>query len=378
LQEVSVGEIVTHIERVAPPGLAESWDRCGLAVGEREMPVRRVLVALDPSAAAVNEALRRSASLLVTHHPLFLSPLSRLDWSTPVGKRIQALTKADIALYSAHTTLDKATGGVNDALAKALGLADVVPFGAGEALCKIVVTVPPDHALAVREAMEAAGAGRAGRYGGCFFAGLGEGSFRPEAGANPYVGRVGALEVVEESRVETLVSAGRVEEVVAACRAAHPYEEPAIDVYALEGHAGVDAMGRVGELKTPLPLRVFAEEAMDRLGAPGARLVGEESSGAKEVRRIALLGGSGGEVWREARRAGADLLVTGEARYHTACDATEEGFPLLEVGHDVSERVVLDSLAAGIEAAWKEMGGEPDVEIFRESGPYLWMLGRGA
>jgi putative NIF3 family GTP cyclohydrolase 1 type 2 len=99
--------------------------------------------------------------------------------------------------------------------------------------------------------------------------------------------------------------------------------------------------------------------------------------GEKAVRRAAVCGGSGGELWKAARAAGADVLLTGEVRYHTALDAAEAGFCLIEIGHDVSERVVLDPLAERLGRWATEIGTALEVEVHREAGPYHWMIGRG-
>jgi hypothetical protein len=99
---------------------------------------------------------------------------------------------------------------------------------------KLVVFVPVAHGDRVREAMGEAGAGVIGNYAHCSFTVRGIGRFRPELGANPAIGEVGRLEAVEEERIETVCSAASLKAVLAAIRAAHPYEAPAIDVYPLE------------------------------------------------------------------------------------------------------------------------------------------------
>lgn len=375
MQGVRLGEIVKFMERFAPPGLAESWDRCGLQVGDVGSVVHRVLVALDPSPAAVEDAVLRRADLLLTHHPLFLHPLASLDLSTPVGRRMGDLLRSGVALYAAHTNLDKARGGVSDCLAESLGFFSVRPFGTGEGLRKIAVTVPLGYENTVRDAMTAAGAGRLGAYEGCSFGCRGMGTFLPTAGAAPFIGRPGQSERVEEVRLEVLVPESRVSDVREACLQAHPYEQAALDVYALEGGSGGETLGRAGDLPEPMALRAFAEWAAERLGAPGARMVG---SGDKMIRRAAVCGGSGGDLWKAARAAGADVFLTGEVRYHTAQDAADAGFCLVEVGHDVSERVVLDRLAERLGRWAEETGVAVEVGVHREDGPYHWMIGRGA
>lgn len=99
---------------------------------------------------------------------------------------------------------------------------------------KLVIYAPLSDAKAIRQALGDAGAGKIGNYTHCTFSVRGVGRFRPEEGANPHIGEVGKLEEVEEERIETVCSAEVLQEVLAAVRSAHPYEEPAIDVYPIE------------------------------------------------------------------------------------------------------------------------------------------------
>ncbi len=99
---------------------------------------------------------------------------------------------------------------------------------------KIVVYVPLSHADQVREAIGNAGAGQLGKYSFCSFSIRGTGRFKPEAGANPHIGKVGNLESVEEDRIEVICKAYLVDDVINAIKSAHPYEEVALDVYSLD------------------------------------------------------------------------------------------------------------------------------------------------
>ncbi len=364
---VTVSAVAAAIEALAPLALAEPWDRPGLQVGDPRATVDRVLVALDPSPQAVARATETGAQLLLTHHPLSLDPLPRLDLSTPLGARVGRLIAAGTALYSAHTNLDRAAGGVNDALAARLGLADLGPLGAGEGQVKVVVTVPVGYEGRVRTALAEAGAGRTGRYHGCSFEVRGRGRFSALPGASPFLGEVGQEARVEESRLEVVAPRSRLGGILAALGRAHPYECPAVDVFPLEQPSGDGALGRVGRLPEPRPLGPWAREVAAALGAQAPRLVGEPT---RRVDRVAVCGGSGAGLWPEALKAGAQVLVTGDLRYHVALEAGEAGLAVLDVGHGPSEAAAVEVLAATLRR-WAEAAGEKlDVEVLREGEPW--------
>jgi putative NIF3 family GTP cyclohydrolase 1 type 2 len=202
---VTIEDVARALEELAPPGLAEPWDRCGLQVGDPRAPVHAVLVALDPSPQALSEALRRRAQLLVTHHPLLLEPPASLDLSTPLPRLLADFIRSDVGVYAAHTSLDRAPGGVNDALARCLGLGEVRCLGSGETLYKLVVTIPLGYEDPVRRALAAAGAGKIGKYEGCGFGCRGMGVFVPREGARPFLGEPGKEERADETRWEVVV-----------------------------------------------------------------------------------------------------------------------------------------------------------------------------
>jgi len=367
--QVSLRQLAEALETHAPSALAEAWDRSGLQVGDPEHVVTSVLVALDPSPAAVAAARAAGADLLLTHHPLLLRPLDRIDLSTPHGHVVSELLCGGIALYAAHTNLDRAKGGVNDALAGVLGLADVEPLGVGEAQVKVVVTVPVGYEAPLLSALFAAGAGRVGAYRNCSFLGRGEGTFCPQAGATPFLGEVGRSETVAESRVEVAAPRARLAAVQRALVQAHPYECPAVDVYDLRDPAATGALGRVGRLPEPVPLEQWVAAAGRALGVVGVRWVGAPDT---VVRRVAVCGGSGAEQWRPAQRAGADVLVTGDLKYHTALDVAAAGFAVVDVGHGPGEACVLPVLCGWLDAWAAAQGAQLTTSLFREPDPFYW------
>ncbi|HWH28260.1 MAG TPA: Nif3-like dinuclear metal center hexameric protein, partial [Mycobacteriales bacterium] len=252
-----LAEVIAALEAAYPPGLAQDWDAVGLVCGDPDEPVERVLVAVDPVAATVAEALESSCQLLLTHHPLLLRGVHGVGADTPKGALLHRLVRGRAALYTAHTNADAADPGVSDALAGALGLHVEGPLVGvpAEPLDKIVTFVPvgPDI-TAVHAALSDAGAGNIGNYSHCAFATAGTGQFKPLAGANPTIGEIGRVERVAETRLEMVLPRHRRTAVVAALRAAHPYEEPAFDVLELADLPSTCGLGRVGTLPAPEPL----------------------------------------------------------------------------------------------------------------------------
>ena len=345
-------EIARALEAWAPPATAQSYDNVGLQVGDPEREVSRAVVALDLTPAVVEEARRLDATLVVTHHPLIFRPLKRVTaqgWSGALALR---LAEAGIALYSIHTNLDAAPGGVSFALAEQLGLGDVRFLDRfEETLYKLATFVPPEQADAVRAALAEAGAGRIGAYDACAFAVEGTGYFRPGAGADPAIGTAGGpLEAVREVRLEVEVDRWALDAVLAALAAAHPYETPAYDVYPVRQRGTHAGLGAVGRLERPETLAAFLRRVAERLGARGLRYTGDPNAA---VRTVAVCGGSGSDFIPQALRAGADAYVTADVTYHKFFDVLDaSGRPrmaLIDAGHyeteAVTEQLLTDWLA---------------------------------
>lgn len=348
---VRVGDVARIIEEHYPLAYAVAGDNCGLQLGSGSDPVQSVCVCLDPSPAAIAKAAARGADLLVTHHPLFFDPLRKLDPRDFVGAAAAGAIRAGMALYAAHTNLDAAPGGLADSLASLAGLADARPFPAvgGPVSYKMTVFVPAGNFADVHKAMSCAGAGVIGSYDQCAFASRGEGYFRGLEDSNPVVGGKGRLERIAEVRLEMVVPEENLDRVTIAMADAHPYEEPAYDVYPLRGHDR-GGLGRIGECGGR-QLSTFARALARKTGA-AARLAGAHR---RMAGRIAVVPGSGGSLLRQAARGGADTLVTGEIRYHQALEAEYLGIAVIELGHDGSEMPAVDLLASTLRSALRSV-----------------------
>lgn len=365
----SLSAVVDYLEQIAPPELAAEWDNVGLLLGDRNASVERVMTCLTVTPASAAEAVEERAGLIVTHHPILFRPVQRLTSATPEGRMLLDLIRAGVAVYSPHTAFDNTRGGINDALARRLGLAEVGPLRRREGArqCKLVVFVPDADLGRVSEALFAAGAGHIGQYRECSFRLAGTGTFFGSESTNPTVGRKGRREEVGEWRLEAVCPEALVEQVVAAVRRAHSYEEPAYDVYPLKPAPTGLGEGRVGRLTPPLALDELAGRVKEQLHAGPVQVVGDR---ARRVERLALACGAGGEFLTDAVNARADALLTGEARFHDYLAAQAEGLALVLPGHYATERFGVEELADRLQQQW------PAVTVWasrRERDPVEWM-----
>lgn len=339
----TVASVSRFLERFAPTDLAEDWDNVGLLVGDPDRNVQRVMTCLTLTPDVAAEAISERADLVVTHHPVLFKPTQRLVASDPQSRMLMDLIAARVAVYSPHTAYDNDAAGINQQLAESLGLVDIEPLKPGQGVVRsvIVAFVPKEHLSAVQQAVWNVGGGQIGEYSECSFHTEGTGTFRGSLDSHPTVGQPGRLEQVHEARLEITCSERCLPAALKALYEAHPYEEPAVDVYKLESPLGGGA-GRLGNLANELSLDEFLSLVREKLGYQELQAVPPASG---RVRRVGIVCGSGGEFLRQAIRRGCDLFLTGEARFHAALEARAAGIGLLLAGHYQTERPALERLA---------------------------------
>jgi dinuclear metal center YbgI/SA1388 family protein len=333
-----LADIIDVLEAAYPPPLAEDWDSVGLVCGDPSETVETVTVAVDATAAVVAEV--PEGGLLLAHHPLLLRGVDTVAASTAKGALVHQMIRTRKALFTAHTNADSASPGVSDALADVLGLTVeevLAPISVGADLDKWVVFIPVSDADAVRDAMFRAGAGHIGDYSHCSWSVAGTGQFLPHEGASPTIGSVGNVERVAEDRVEMIAPSRLRGHVLAALRGAHPYEEPAFDIYSLAPAPGDVGLGRIGTLPRPEPLSAFVSRVHDAL--PGTSW-GVRASGDSEatVSRVAVCGGAGDSLLDVVAGAGVQAYVTADLRHHPADEHSRASdVALIDVAHWASE-----------------------------------------
>jgi dinuclear metal center YbgI/SA1388 family protein len=356
---VETSVVIRILEELAPAGLAESWDNSGFQLGDPGAAINRVLT-LDVTAAVAAEASERGAELIVSHHPLFFKPIKALRFDNAEGSLIRYLIEHGISVYAAHTNLDIAEGGVNKALAQSLGLNDlsILQETGREDLYKLAVFVPEEHLDQVRFAITEAGAGWIGQYSHCTFASPGTGTFKPLSGAKPFIGHIGEIEKVQEVRLETVAPANRIDGILQAMLKSHPYEEVAYDLYRLQNSGLSFGLGRVGVLSQAMTLGEFAAKVKTALGITALRCGGELNA---RVSKVAVCGGAGADLWPAALASGADTLVTGDLKYHTAQQILDAGLNFVDAGHYGTEAVVLPVLQNYLQSRLQDLNIDLEV-----------------
>jgi dinuclear metal center YbgI/SA1388 family protein len=376
LPGASLGEVIAALDARYDPALAEDWDAVGLVCGDPEETVRSVLFAVDPTSAVVDEAIEAGVDLLVTHHPLLLTPVHGVPASDPKGRLVHRLVRAGIGLFVAHTNADRAADhGVNDALAAAVGLVDPTPLETIPAPLTdtMVVFTPVAHADRLVDALSEAGAGVMGDYTRCVWQTTGTGTFIPGDGAHPTIGSQGHLERVPEVRLEMVVPRGRRADVLRALHAWHPYEDPGYAFFENSATPSRAGLGRVGELPSAVSLREFAERVAQVLPATagGVRVAGDPE---RLVQTVAVCGGSGGSLLGPAAGAGADVLLTSDLKHHPVSEAGESAGPALcEVAHYASEWPWLPVAA---DLLHRDLGARVQVAVSAcRTDPWTWHVG---
>ncbi|MET8776239.1 Nif3-like dinuclear metal center hexameric protein [Nocardia sp. NPDC004654] len=335
----TLADLIGVLDAAYPPKLAESWDSVGLVCGDPEDEVTRVLFAVDATAEVVDEAIDWRAQALVVHHPLLLRGVDTVAADTAKGALLHRLIRSGCALFTAHTNADSADPGVSDALAAAIGLTVTAPLDPKPtaAVDNWVVQVPRTHTDAVLNALFAAGAGGSGSYHDCASWAPSTGQFRPMPGANPAIGTIGELERVDEDRIEVVAPPAARSAVLAALRAAHPYEDPAYHVTERAALPSGLGIGRIGTLPEPEPLRAFTARVSAALPSTvwGVRAAGDPD---RMIERVAVCGGAGDSYLAKAARLGVDAYLTSDLRHHPADEHLRTGGPaLVDAAHWATE-----------------------------------------
>ncbi|SFD54789.1 dinuclear metal center protein, YbgI/SA1388 family [Lentibacillus persicus] len=330
--EIRNAEVFKAMETWAPKHLAYDWDNVGLQIGSFGKPVKNIMITLDVLEATVDEAVENNIDLIIAHHPLLFKPLNQINLETAKGRIIQKLMKYDISVYAAHTNFDAADGGMNDIMCNLLGINNPIVLDKNytEKLVKIAVFVPRSHADEVRDAMSRKGAGHIGDYSHCTFQSQGQGTFKPLEGSDPYIGAQGELEFVDEVKIETIIPAAKMTPVINAMIEAHPYEEAAYDIYPVENSGNVYGVGRIGTLNEQISLKTLCTRVKNELDVQNIRVTGDLD---RNIKTVAVLGGSGEKYIKKAKHMGADVYITGDMTFHSAQDASEMGLSVIDPGH---------------------------------------------
>ncbi len=328
-------DIISAIESLSPVVFQESYDNAGLQIGNIADDIHAALLTIDVTEDVVHEAVQKKADLIIAHHPLIFSGLKRITGETYIERTVSMLVKNNIALYIAHTNLDNVAKGVNVKICEKLGLerCRILSPAEGE-LCKLVTFVPVEHARKVRMAIFTAGAGAIGEYDQCSYNLEGYGTFRASDSANPFAGEKGTLHTEKETRIETIFPKYLKNSLIRTLIEAHPYEEPAYDIYPLKNDYERAGAGMFGYTPQPVGTVDFIDHIKKTFGCSVVR---HSDLTQKKINKVAVCGGSGAFLIPKAIEAGADIFVTGEIKYHQFFES-EGKIILADIGHFESEQ----------------------------------------
>ena len=332
---MTVAEVGKLLEKLAPLHYAEDFDNVGLLVGNPNTPVNGILVALDTLEEVVDEAIAKKCNLIVSFHPIIFNGLKKLTGTTYVERVVMKAISNNIAIFAVHTALDNSHIGVNAKICEVLGIHSPNVLLPKKGTIKKLVTHVPKVALnQLRNALFEAGAGNVGNYSHCSFNLAGLGSFNPTENSNPTIGEKGKIHFEDETQLHITFESAKEREVLNALFKNHPYEEVAYEITTLDNNNQNIGMGMIGTLETPMEEEGFLKRLKERMHTP---IVRHSQLLGKKVKKVAVLGGSGAFAIHAAKKAGADMYVTADVKYHQFYEA-EKQLVVADIGHFETEQ----------------------------------------
>ncbi|MEI6488668.1 MAG: Nif3-like dinuclear metal center hexameric protein [Bacteroidota bacterium] len=332
-------EITDCIEAFAPLAYQESYDNAGLICGNKNMDITSALISIDSTEEVIDEAIELGCNLVIAHHPIVFKGLKKFNGANYVERVIIKAIQHNVAIYAAHTNLDNVHNGVNAKIAQKLGLVNCRVLSPRKNILKKLITFcPSDKAENLRKALFEAGAGGIGKYDECSFNSEGFGTFRAGKGTNPFVGEIGKQHKEPEQRIETVFPNYLESKVLKALFSSHPYEEVAYDIYNLNNEVNTLGAGMIGELENDLKEEAFLAFVKEKMHAHGIRYTALRN---KLIKKVAICGGSGSFLLEDAIKAGADIFVSADFKYHQFFDA-ENRIIIADIGHYESEQYTME------------------------------------
>mgnify|MGYP006269206877 CR=1 FL=1 len=331
---MKIKDVLSHLEQWAPLSYQESYDNAGLIIGDRDQELIGASITLDVTEAVIDEAIEKGYNLVIAHHPLIFKGLKKIGNQHWLERCVTKAIKNDIAIYAIHTNLDNVHTGVNWKIAEKVGLEDHRILSPKEGrLKKIIAFIPVEDTETVLNAMYAAGAGQIGDYDQCSFRVTGTGSFRPGSTANPAIGKRNTQEHVQENRIELIFPDHLSGKVLTALKNAHRYEEVAYYLQSLDNANQEVGSGMIGKLPEAMEPHQFLDHLKKSMNL---RVVKHTSFTKKKVQKIAVCGGAGIFLLKDAIRQGADAFITGDVKHHDFFEANEQTV-IVDIGHYESE-----------------------------------------
>lgn len=340
-------EIIKVLEAYAPTVLQEAYDNAGLITGSYNQECTGIICSLDATELVIEEAIQNNCNLVLSHHPIVFNGIKRLNGTDYIERAVIKAIKHDIAIYAIHTNLDNVINGVNGRIADTLGLVNRQILHPKTGLVhKLCTFVPVEYAEQVLNALFEAGAGRTGLYSECSFTTMGKGTFKAGEGAKPFIGEVAKRHEENELKLEVTFASWRQQEVIAALKKSHPYEEIAFDLLKLDNNSEQTGSGLLGDLPDPILISDFFQKLKE---AFGLAVIRHSQIIKPEIQRIAICGGAGSFLTKRAIASGADVYLSSDYKYHEFFDADGK-IIIADIGHWESEQFTVDLLVDIIKA----------------------------
>jgi dinuclear metal center YbgI/SA1388 family protein len=334
-------DIIQFLEEKAPSSLQESYDNSGLICGHPLMEITGAIICLDSTEEIIDEAIRHGYNLVIAHHPIVFSGLKKLNGKNYIERTIIKAIKNDIAIYAIHTNLDNIIHGVNAKIAEKIGLLNCrILSPMKNKLLKLSTYVPHEHSENVKEALFNAGAGHIGNYSECSFSTHGEGTFKGGDGSNPVYGEKNIRFKAQETKIEVILESHKQHQVFRALQEAHPYEEVAYEIISLVNNFQHTGAGMIGELPEEIDAQDFLKSLKTKMKTDCIR---HTTPSKQSIKKVALCGGAGSFLLEDAKRAGADIFITGDFKYHQFFDA-DGSLVIADIGHYESEQFTIELL----------------------------------
>ncbi len=337
--KITVNDVCIALEELAPLALQESYDNAGLLLGNRSMDLSAILICIDITEEVIQEAIDNNCNMIVSHHPLIFKGLKSITGKNMVERCVITALQNNIAIYASHTNLDSVSNGVSAKMAEKIGLLNTrILETRKDALLKLVCFVPDEYLEKVRTAIFLAGGGQIGEYDSCSYSNSGEGTFRANENANPFVGKIDEIHAESEKRLEVVLPEYLKVKVTKAILDIHPYEEPAFDFISIANDWSSVGFGIIGELETTMSEKDFLLKLKECFKV---EYIKHTAFINKKVNKIALCGGSGAGLLHTAIGNGADVYVSADFKYHDYF-LPEGRLLIADIGHFESEQYTKD------------------------------------
>ena len=328
-------EITNYLESLAPLFLQEDYDNSGFITGNKNWNLKNVLVCIDCNEEVVDEAIAKSCNLIVAHHPIVFNGLKSIVGKNYIERTIIKAIKNDIAIYAIHTNLDNIKDGVNSTIANKIGLENrKILRPRKDVINKLSFYCPVSDTQRLKKLLWDSGAGNIGNYSHCSFSSIGQGTFMGNDDSKPSLGQKNVLHKEKEEKVEMIIPSQLQNIILDTLFSEHPYEEVAYEIHHLENINQDIGSGMFGKLKTPMKTNDFLMQLKKVMQTDCIRFT---KLNKEYIETVAVCGGSGSFLLDDAKKAKADIFITGDFKYHEFFDA-EDDIIIADIGHYESEQ----------------------------------------